>query len=715
MLGLISFGLAAMAFAVLGALLLVKGTATRTGKLFVVAIFFQIVWAVSFASAYTVYAFPTWWLSITEAVRTLVWTLFLLSFGQEAGAAAALSDDPNSKRWVKGINRGTQLTTFVAAGLCSATIALDLGIANGLQIGAANLGAKVIAAVVGLWCLEQVFRNTAANLRWAIKFLCVALLALFGYDMVLYTEALLFERVNYAWMMARGVANAVLVPLFAIAAVRNRSWKVDIMVSRNVVFHSTTLVAAGIFLIVMSTVGYYVRYFGGRWGEVGQALVLFIGLIMLLVLLLSGQLRARLRVFVAKNFFSYRYDYRNEWLALTKALGEKQLSASDLGVHETQPLPMRALNAIGRFVEANEGSIWLADKDGQFRLMASVPDEITPNLEGKTTASNTIDANDPFVEFMRAKEWVVLVPEISERTDLYGDVQVPAVIGRDPLLWLVVPLLRGEDAIGFICLRKPSTVMEIDWEVRDILKTAARQTASYLAVERAVEELVVARQFESFNRMSAFVVHDLKNLVAQLRLLLANATRHRHNPEFQDDMLLTVENVMERMQNLLLQLRAGTKPMEQAQVLTIASVLSEAIESKKASHLQPSIHYQGNASSAQIKAHPDRLARVVGHLVQNATEACTRDGKIDINVSLNDDKLLLSVSDNGQGMSEQFLRTQLFKPFESTKAHGMGIGTFESKEYITELGGSLDVRSAVGQGTTFTIKLPLAQAQSLTA
>jgi putative PEP-CTERM system histidine kinase len=700
LLGLASFLLAALAYLVLGGLILVKGTSTRTGRLFVVAIMLQVAWAISFASAYTFYAAPNWLLSTTEAIRTFAWTLFLLSFGQESNVRPDKPRRSGSQSWLGGVSKGTQLATFVAAALCSATIALDFAQTTGIAIGTANLGVKIIAAVLGLWCVEQLYRNTAASLRWAIKFLCIALLALFGYDMVMYTEALLFERVNYAWMTARGIANAVLVPLLAISAVRNRGWKVDITVSRTIVFHSTTLVGAGIFLIVMSTVGYYVRYFGGQWGAIAQALVVFTGFIVLLVVFLSGQIRARIRVFVAKNFFSYRYDYRDEWLALTRAIGEPRTVA---GTRDSHTLPVRALLALGRFVESHEGAIWLANKEGSFTVAGVLPDEDA----SKPFVKQSILASEPCLQLMRDKEWIIVLPEMAQRKDLYGDLKMPKVITEDPL----------NDLIGFVTLRKPTAQMEIDWEVRDILKTAARQTASYLMVERAVEELVVSRQFESFNKMSAFVVHDLKNLVAQLQLLLGNATKHRHNPEFQDDMLSTVENVMERMQGLLLQLRAGTKPIEQPQPMTVKSIIAEAIESKKSSRIQPTVVIEADAETAQIKAHSDRLARVVGHLVQNANEACGSDGKISITVKVAGNELALSVQDNGAGMTEQFLRTQLFKPFTSTKAHGMGIGTFESKEYIGELGGSLEVKSVVKgvvksssdqeHGTLFTIRLPI--------
>ena len=704
MLGLFSFGSCALAFATLAALILVKGTSTRTGRLFVIAIFVQLGWSIAFASAYTIYSVPTWAISITEALRNLAWTVFLLSFSNERDQ----SPEIKSKAKILSISNASQMATIAAAALCTAAIALDIAAAKNLSIGTSNLGAKVIAAVLGLWCIEQLYRNTPTSLRWAIKFLCIGLAAMFSYDMVLYTEALLFERINYAWMTARGIANALLVPLLAISAVRNRGWKIDIMVSRRMVLHSATLMSAGIFLILMSTIGYYVRYFGGQWGEIAQALVIFTSVIALFTLLLSGQLRARLRVFVAKNFFSYRYDYREEWLALTQSLSESNSTTGGQTNPERQPLPTRALLALGKFVESHEGAIWMRDKGMRDQADHYQMVNQLPATEDVIAGANSIPANSDFIEFMRSKEWIVLLPEIEKRQDLYGQLRVPKPIADDPNNWLVVPLMRSDELIGFITLKKPTAPMEINWEVRDILKTAARQTASYLALEGAVEELIISRQFESFNRMSAFVVHDLKNLVAQLSLLLVNAERHKHNPDFQADMLATVENVMQRMQGLLLQLRAGTNPIEQARIIEISMVIADAIESKKSLPIKPTVIYRNDASTAHIKAHADRLARVIGHLIQNACEACKAGGKINVDVDVIGQELVLRVSDTGIGMSEHFLRNQLFKPFESTKAHGMGIGTFESKEYVGQLGGKLEVESVVGQGTVFSISLPLA-------
>src|SRR5213079_913257 len=158
----------------------------------------------------------------------------------------------------------------------------------------------------------------------------------------------------------------------------------------------------------------------------------------------------------------------------------------------------------------------------------------------------------------------------------YPDLELPAWLAALTLPWLIVPLVTGTELVGFVILGAPRATIDVNWEVRDLLKTASRQAAGYLAQIRASEALLEARKFESFNRMSAFVVHDLKNLVAQLSLMLRNAERHRDNPEFQRDMLMTVGNVVERMNKLMLQLRTGAKPVEQPRSVDLQSVIRSA-------------------------------------------------------------------------------------------------------------------------------------------
>ena len=315
--------------------------------------------------------------------------------------------------------------------------------------------------------------------------------------------------------------------------------------------------------------------------------------------------------------------------------------------------------------------------------------------------------------FLRERRWVIDLAEWRADPAAYDDLRVPAALADAPQSWLIVPLMLHDDLLGFALLTRPLTATKVDWEVRDALKAAARQVASYLALRRAVEALVTARQFESFNRMSAFVVHDLKNLVAQLSLLTQNAAKHRHNPEFQDDMLDTVQNVLARMQGLLMQLRSGTKPIDKPSRVRVATVLRAAVQGKGGLRPQPQVSVSPGLEDAAVLAHADRLERVIGHLVQNAAEATPDDGNIRVRLLREGGQALIEVEDDGKGMSERFIREELFRPFASTKEHGMGIGTFESREYVRELGGTLEVASRESVGTTFRIRLPLSGAAAL--
>jgi putative PEP-CTERM system histidine kinase len=262
--------------------------------------------------------------------------------------------------------------------------------------------------------------------------------------------------------------------------------------------------------------------------------------------------------------------------------------------------------------------------------------------------------------------------------------------------------------VGFIVLSRPRTPVEVNWEVRDLLKTSGRQAASYLAQIQASEALLEAGKFDAFNRMSAFVVHDLKNLVAQLSLLHKNAERHKANPEFQEDMLLTIRHVTDRMTGLLAQLRAGTAPVTNPGSVDLLAVV-ERVRAARANQ-SPSVTVS-SARPCVVVGHADRLERVIGHLVQNAQDATRGDTPVAVRVMHEEHHAIVEIRDGGIGMSADFIRDRLFKPFQTTKSAGMGIGAYESYQYVTELGGRIDVESVEQQGTVMRVRLPLAGEQ----
>ncbi len=582
----------------------------------------------------------------------------------------------NPVRWQVWLSVGLP----VGVGLAGLGANLFLGVVSEQSEIASRvlLASQLAWAVLGLVLVEQLFRNQTDPSRWSAKPLCLGLGCVFVYDVYLYAQALMFGGFDGDALAARGLVHTVAVPLLFVASRRHAQWMAKIQVSKTAAFYSASLLLVGLYLLFIAGAGYYVRFFGGSWGGALQVALLAVALVGLTVVMLSGALRARLRVFLNKHFFSYRYDYRLEWLRFTAMLSTRTAP------QEVGGLVVRGL---ADMVECPGGGLWFkALGDGQYVQSAvwNMP---------RTERSEPTDS--PLCRLMREREWIVDLCASRAGTGPQEEAAVvPGWMQELTTAWLVVPLLVADDMLGFVVLAKPRTPVELDWEVRDLLKTAARQAAGFLAQMHATEALLEARKFDAFNRMSAFVVHDLKNIVTQLSLMLKNAERHRDNPEFQQDMLSTVESSLEKMRQMMLQLREGERPAGVASGVELAPILQR---------IQSAASQRGRRVDVEItdrvatRGHEQRLERVIGHVVQNALDATPASGSVWLRLQQDAGRALLVVGDTGVGMSQDFIRTQLFRPFTSTKSSGMGIGSYESFQYLRELGGSIEVKSEVGQ------------------
>jgi len=654
-----SYGVAALAFLPPAALLLWGGWRRRRhATSFGIACLVTAVWAVCAAAAGAADPAPAWLLEVPESLRTACWLVLLLML---AGGGLRL------RGWPAGIG-----------------IMLAAGLAAGLAIPALGIVVRLALAVLGMLLVEHVYRGAQQGARWGIKFACLGIGALFAYDFYLYSDALLFRRVNPDIWAARGIVNALSVPLLAMAVARNPVWAPGLLLSRQIMFRSAALLGSALYLLAMAASAWYLRYVGGAWGTLMQLACLCGAALLLSAVLFSGTMRARLKIFISKHFYQGRYDYREEWRHFTRALAE------DAGA-----LSERAIQAVAGLVESPAGTLWLRRGDDGYQAAAGW-NMTPPALEEP--------ADGAMCRFLQARNWVIELPEWRSHPARYGALALPAWLTAAPDLWLVVPLTLERDLFGFICLAPPRTAVQLNWEVRDVLKIAGSQAASYLAHRASADSLAVARQFESFNRMSTFIVHDLKNLVSQLSLLLVNAERHRANPAFPDDMLETLSHSLGKMKHLLLKLRRDDAP-DVAAPLLLEQLLARAVQARAGCAPRPTLEL--GAAGLTVLANWQRLERVIGHLIQNAVEATPRGGSVTVRLHRSETAAIVELSDTGHGMTEQFMRERLFKPFESTKTAGMGIGVFESREYLREIGGQLDVVSAPSLGTTFRVTLPL--------
>lgn len=652
----VAYGAASIGFFILAGLLLVRPIHSSIGKAFLGA---SIASAIVYGITASLVVFPR--LAVLAPLASLpvvAWCAFLIFW---------------TKRLIpKGIAK--------YGAICLAVLwIIDLLI----QLRVVNVPTQIfylVHVLLGLLTLisaEQLLRNSDESVRWGVKHLILALSACAAFDIVYFGEALVTGALEPTLSVSRGILWALATPLLAVSAARNPSWELSIHVSRAVVFHTFTTLLVGVFLIVIGVMGYFVSSLGFAWGVVLQTTILFIAILGGGTILLARNARARIRGFIDRNFYSYRYDYRKEWLAFTDALMQR----SDATVFST------ILTAFTTLLDARGGAIYTRDTSGNMLSLR--------NADGLSSAPNTltihsVSASQPYE---LSAESAAIFNAANTSTDPLRKVKV------------VVPLTGPKGLHGVVVLTAPRSGYSLDREVLDLLSVAANQASALLRQYEVTEELLVAKQFDAFNKMSAFVVHDLKNLAAQLALLTANADQHRDNPEFQADMLETVRHVTHRMKALLEQLASGANANATERV-NIVDCVRHAIASKPALKVKPALSVELEEPAFAV-AHFDRLSRIFGHLIQNAAEAL-RDVQLpSIAISLTDSKerVVVAVSDNGSGMSESFIKDKLFRPFSSTKQTGMGIGVFESANYLREIGGTISVSSALEKGTRFEISL----------
>ncbi|MFT6915449.1 MAG: putative PEP-CTERM system histidine kinase [Motiliproteus sp.] len=563
---------------------------------------------------------------------------------------------------------------------------LDFRFSSEPGVPLAYLGPLVLATAV-LVVTEQWFRNIPGTERGPVKLLLTGICLVFGYDFLLYSEALLFHRIDLDFWQARGFITAMAAPLMALSVSRTGDWNRALRISRNAVFFSATLLLSGLYLLVMSLVGYYLKFFGSDLGSTLQVIFLVAALTLFVVLVSSGRFRSLLAVWLNKHFLSYKYDYRNEWM---------QANAHFASLPMDGRYYQELLLGITEPVDSQGGVLWIQGPDSAVTKYASSANMQLPLDETKDKA---------LLSFLETRGWVINLNEYRDDPGSYWPVEIRSQLLTGDL-WLLVPLLHQSRLVGVAGLAQPRVDHPVNWEEFDLLKALGGQLAAMIVLKRTSDSLSEARQFEAFNQLSSFVVHDLKNIIAQLSLVVKNAERHKHNPEFVDDALETLGHAVSRMNRLLSQLRKQTQVLIPVDVVELNEMLTTVV--KRQSICLPIPKFIINIQSIRIKIDKERLADVLCHLVQNAQDATTDSGRVLITLEKQEHWAILNIIDSGSGMDPEFIRDRLFKPFYTTKGSaGMGIGAYEAQQFLKANQGGLAVQSQPGEGTRLRLRLPI--------
>lgn len=531
--------------------------------------------------------------------------------------------------------------------------------------------------VFALVNFEATLANASPEALWKIKFEIIGLGTILAVMVFYYSQTLLYRTLNMNYTMLR--AFMFIVAAFMIGYSRLfRQGTVRIQVSRQTAFKSCVLLAVGIYLVMIGFMGQGLHYFGTYFPRTVSISAAFLSGIALLIMIFSERVRREVKVVLHKNFYQHKYDYRTQWLRFSE-----QLSTSRSG----EELLKRILSAYCEIFGIVGAALFLYE-EGHGGYCLTAQHEMEP-IQDVITPENSI------IRFMKKSAWIINVKD--DNSEHIADNAQFLSVNQ---LSFLVPLFAGERLEGFIALGKVIKVNEIYiYEDYDLMKTIARQASLAIMHQKYSEQITQAREIEAISNVAAFVIHDLKNLVSNLSLIVENAARHIHNPDFQKDMLTSLGNTVAKMQRLIGRL----KNLGEGELFNLQHVdLLKLAEKTSLLVSGSSITVTGTPETVFVDE--NEIQKVVLNLIINGVEASGPDEPVVVEVGCAG-AAFIRVSDQGCGMSSSFIRTELFKPFRTTKKQGLGIGLYQCRQIVEAHGGRIEVDSVKGRGSVFTVWL----------
>lgn len=539
----------------------------------------------------------------------------------------------------------------------------------------ARLGLALLVVLLA----ENTIRNMDEAGRWHANLPCIVVGGMAAFDLVVLADAALTGSFSAVLWNARGALWGVAPALLVLAALRDRRWRRSPAVSREVVFHGATLLIAGAFLLGVGGVGEALRHLDPNWGGTAQVGLLAGALMAVAVALSSRSFRSRVRRSIVDNFFAARYDYRREWMRSTATLSTADAEA---------PAPVRAIRAIADAVDVPGGLLLTRGADGA--LVATA-------FWNAPEAAVALAPEHPLHAFLAAEGAVQRIAPPTPQDPL-------AAAGR---LWLAVPLLHHREGLtGAVLLAQPRAPFPLDDEVLELLLTLGREVAMFLAEREAAERLADSRRLADYAKRFAFVAHDVKTVSNQLTLMLANAEANLDDPEFQRDLLTTMRASVSRINTLIARLRQEDGAAAQAAAPRPFPVMERLRALARGRALPVELVQEGGPALPLAAMPAECFDAAVTHLLDNALEASPPTVPVRVVVRPAEAALEVDIIDRGPGMSESFIRNELFRPMATSKPGGSGIGAWQARELLANAGGRLEVLSRPGEGTTMRLRLP---------
>jgi len=525
-----------------------------------------------------------------------------------------------------------------------------------------------VCCVAALLNIEATLAAAVHHRRWKIKFILLGAVSILAALILYYSQSLLHRSIDMSLAGLRSLALLLGTAMMWFSDLR-RGPEVRISFSRRLAFKSVVLVAAGLYLVGLGLLGEGARLFGDDLGRAVLLVVSFLAGLGLLVVFLSDTVRRKIRLFLQMHFYGEKYDYRIQWVQFTQHLASARTQSE---------LQQAALSACCETFGIVGAGLFLFDHGRKLYLPVSLVE--TDHHEGG------FEEGSPLVTALESRRSVLRAADVD-----------------DPSPWLAragfaIPIFREDVLDGFVLLGPPiNPKEEYDEEDFELMDTMARHISSALLNMRLLDQLARSRDMEIMGKVSAFVLHDLKNHVYTLSLMADNAQKHIGNPEFQKDLVDSLGSTVGKMKILISQLKGlpdrHTLKREPVGLLSLAKDATRPLPQER-------LNFQG--PDARVMVDSAEMGKVILNLCLNALEASTAGQTISVTVG-EDPEPFVRVTDHGVGIAEEFMAGGLFEPFKSTKAKGMGIGLYQCKQIVEAHGGSIEVRSALGEGAEFVV------------
>jgi hypothetical protein len=621
-----------------------------------------------------------------EAALPVVWLLFSIVFVR-GNYKEILS------KWAPAFLGMVVVSLFfiVWAGSPSFMTAQSSGVFNLGPMGRYFHIYLLLGVVLNLINLENTLRSTSVTQRKQIKYIVFGIGSILAFFIYLSSQALLLSILNIQVVLLISFVILISVSTMALSIAKYKLLSTDIYISRYVIYNSVTVLIVGLYLLAVGIITYGIRYFHIPSNYFFATLFVFISILALAILLNIGKFRRKVLLFINRHFYKHKYDFREKWMETIERISSKRT------IEEIR-LTLREM------VSENMGArivyIWLYDP---------ITKSYHATREGLKEDYKRITPLHPLLNHIKNIKGPFMIDGSRENESSLGindDAIRDMAIKTDTVL--CAPLMVGEEVVGFMLQGKDftgETYIENDFEY---LKTLATQAAMQIKNIRLTQDLMIAKEIDTFNKMSSFIMHDLKNLTNSLSLVSENAKYNMDNPEFQRDAIMTIEKTVARMKGLIKKLPSAPTVIElKREKVELGGLVHRAVKKISFSKTKNLTITEEINGVPPVCVDPEAMEMVLFNILKNASEAILENGIIKIQAVVDGQNVGIIIDDNGVGMSKYFMEKDLFQPFKTTKKDGFGIGLYHCKTVVEAHGGEINVVSTEGKGTTFTIRLPI--------